>query len=156
MILLDTDILTLWFAGHPRVSERVKAAEEVPVTSVVSRIEILRGRFDALLKADDADRLLQAQERLVAAERDLGTFEVVPFVVTAVAEFDHLREHKKLKKIGRADLLIACIALAHQATLVTRNLKHFEQVPGLRLETGRTDCVSFPPFLLTPAAPTLS
>ena len=38
------------------------------------------------------------------------------------------------KKIGRADLLIACIALAHGETLVTRNVRHFKQVPGLTIE----------------------
>jgi tRNA(fMet)-specific endonuclease VapC len=39
-----------------------------------------------------------------------------------------------LKKLGRADLLIASIALAHGATLVTRNLRHFHQIPGLYTE----------------------
>ncbi len=52
----------------------------------------------------------------------------------AAAEFDRLRENRKLRKIGRADLLIACVALANRATLVTRNLKHFRQVPGLQVE----------------------
>jgi tRNA(fMet)-specific endonuclease VapC len=36
-----------------------------------------------------------------------------------------------LNKVGRADLLIASIALANRATLVTRNRRHFEKVPGL-------------------------
>jgi len=39
-----------------------------------------------------------------------------------------------LKKVGRADLLIAAIALAHRATLVTRNVRDFQQIPGLILE----------------------
>jgi tRNA(fMet)-specific endonuclease VapC len=47
---------------------------------------------------------------------------------------DKLRQHKELKKIGRGDLLIASIALAHQATLVTRNVQDFRQIPGLRVE----------------------
>ena len=134
MILLDTDMLTLYFAAHPRVTQRLAAAEEVPVTSLVSRIEIMQGRFDSVVKAADADQLLLAQERLAAAESALDKFEIVPFSADAAAVFDRLRQNKKLKKIGRKDLLIACIALAHRATLVTRNLQHFQQVPGLQLE----------------------
>jgi tRNA(fMet)-specific endonuclease VapC len=53
---------------------------------------------------------------------------------TAADQFDRLRQIKKLKKIGRRDLLIGAIALAHGATLVTRNLRHFSQIPGLRVE----------------------
>lgn len=49
MIILDTDTLTLYFAGHLSVTEKVRAAVEVPVTSLVSRIEVLQGRFDSVL-----------------------------------------------------------------------------------------------------------
>jgi tRNA(fMet)-specific endonuclease VapC len=52
----------------------------------------------------------------------------------AAAEFGRLRQYKKLKKSGRADLLIAAITLANQATLVTPNVKDFRQVPGLPIE----------------------
>ncbi len=38
------------------------------------------------------------------------------------------------RKIGRAELLIASIALFRHATLVTRNLQHFQLIPGLRVE----------------------
>ena len=48
--------------------------------------------------------------------------------------FGRFHAEKKYRKIGRADLLIACIALAHNATLVTRNTKDFAVVPGLKLE----------------------
>lgn len=134
MILLDSDTLTLYFAGHARVTERVRASEEVPATSVVSRIEVLQGRFDSLLKAADGEQLLRAQKRLLNAEQVLNKFVVFPFDAMSAVEFDRLRQIKKLKKIGRPDLLIGCIALAHRATLITRNLRHFRQVPGLRLE----------------------
>jgi tRNA(fMet)-specific endonuclease VapC len=36
--------------------------------------------------------------------------------------------------IGVADELLAGQAMALNATLVTNNIKHFEQIPGLRLE----------------------
>jgi tRNA(fMet)-specific endonuclease VapC len=52
----------------------------------------------------------------------------------AVEQFDRLRKMSKMRKIGRADLLIASIALTHRATLVTRNVRHFRQFPGLKVE----------------------
>jgi len=134
MILLDTDTLTLYFAGHPRVMQRVRSAEEVPVTSIISRIEILQGRYDSVVKAAGGNQLLVAQERLAAAERSLARFTILSFTAAAAAAFDGLRQNKKIKRIGRRDVLIASIALAHQATLVTRNLRHFRQVPRLQVE----------------------
>ena len=41
--------------------------------------------------------------------------------------------NSSMRKAGRADLLIASIALAHQATVVTRNLKDFQRFPNLKL-----------------------
>ena len=38
------------------------------------------------------------------------------------------------RTIGTTDELIAGHALSMRATLVTNNLKHFQQVPGLKLE----------------------
>ncbi len=66
--------------------------------------------------------------------RDLANIAIVRFNSAAAAEFDLLRRNKKLKKIGRGDLLIASIALAHRSTLATRNVRDFRQVPGLRVE----------------------
>ncbi len=65
---------------------------------------------------------------------DLITIRLLPFDVAAAADFDRLRQNRKLKKIGRGDLLIAAIALANRALLVSRNLRDFRQVPGLRVE----------------------
>jgi tRNA(fMet)-specific endonuclease VapC len=63
----------------------------------------------------------------------LDEAEIVPLDARSTMAFERLQLIKGLKKIGRGDLLIASIALAHGATLVTRNLKHFRQVPQLRL-----------------------
>lgn len=133
MNLLDTDTLTLLMSGQARVKERVEKAEHVAI-AIVTRIEILQGRFASLLKAADGGQLLQAQHWLDENERYPSGLDVVPFDSAAAAEFDKLRSNKKLKKIGRPDLLIASIALARGATLVTRNRRHFQQVPGLKVE----------------------
>ena len=36
-------------------------------------------------------------------------------------------------RLGSMDLKIACIALVHDATLLTRNTSDFAQIPGLRV-----------------------
>jgi tRNA(fMet)-specific endonuclease VapC len=86
------------------------------------------------LKAADGVQLLRALEWLTRSEDLLQQIRIVSIDAAAAAEFDKLLRNKKLKKIGRADLLIAAIALAHQATVVTRNLRHFQLVPGLQVE----------------------
>jgi tRNA(fMet)-specific endonuclease VapC len=44
--------------------------------------------------------------------------------------------HSKLKTnpIEEADLLIAAISASKGELLITRNVKHFERVPGLKVE----------------------
>ena len=134
MHLLDTDTLTYLYAGHPRVERNLRELddEEVAIT-VITRIEMLRGRFDFMLKAATGADLLRAQQLLARTEDLLDQMPVVSITEASAAEFDRLRNVKGLRKIGRADLLVASIALAHRATLVTRNLRHFDQVPRLRV-----------------------
>jgi tRNA(fMet)-specific endonuclease VapC len=135
VIVLDTDILTFFFRNHSRVVERMQETQDEVAITIISYIETLQGRFDTLLKAADGHELRLGQSRLDAAERDLERIpKILRFDETSLAEFDRLRLNKKLKKIGRADLLIAAITLANKANLVTRNTKHFNQIPGLRIE----------------------
>jgi tRNA(fMet)-specific endonuclease VapC len=136
MYVLDTDILSLLFAGHPPVLRRQTTVppSEIAIT-IVTRIEVLQGRFDFLLRAASGDELLRAQGWLDRTVRSLAQVEtVIPIDLATAAQFDSLRKNKKLKKIGRRDLLIAAISLAERATLVTRNLKDFRHVPGLQVE----------------------
>jgi len=132
MHLLDTDILTYLHAGHPRVVERLHNLADSDVgTTIITKIEVLRGRFDFVLKAATGPELVRAQRLLARTEELLAQISIVTLDKASADQFDRLRAIKKLKKIGRADLLIASIALAHRATLVTRNVRHFEKVPGL-------------------------
>jgi tRNA(fMet)-specific endonuclease VapC len=134
MHLLDTDTLTHLYAGHPRVIERLRELTDPDVgTTIITKIELLRGRFDFVLKAATGPELLKAQQWLARTEELLAQIIIVPLDEAAAAQFDRLQKAKRLPKIGRADLLIASIALAQRATLVTRNVRHFQQVPGLNV-----------------------
>src|SRR5262249_16055874 len=112
MFVLDTDTLTHLLLGHKRVTEkRAEATAEVALT-VVTRIEVFLGRFASVLRAEDCEKLFLAQQTLADTERDLDKFIVLTVNVAVAAEFDRLRQNKKLKSIGRTDLLIAAITLA--------------------------------------------
>lgn len=134
MHLLDTDTLTHLHAGHPQVVANLHALDDVEVgTTIVTKIEILRARYDFVLKASDGNQLLRAQHWLTQSEQLLAGLLIVSFDAAAASQFDKLVQTRKLRKIGRADLLIASIALANRATLVTRNTRHFQQVPNLNI-----------------------
>jgi tRNA(fMet)-specific endonuclease VapC len=135
MHLLDTDTLAHLYRGHPKVVKHLEDLSSTEVrTTVVSRIEILRGRFEFLLKASTSADLLRAQQQLTLTDDFLAQLIIMPFDGSAAAHFSRLRVIPSLRKIGRADMLIASIALAQRATLVTRNTRHFQQFPGLRVE----------------------
>jgi tRNA(fMet)-specific endonuclease VapC len=135
MYLLDTDTISHLHLGHPKVTERLgKLADPDVGITVITKIEMLRGRFDYVLKAATGDDLLRAERLLKRTEELLEPIPIIPFDETAAERFDQLRVVSTYRKIGRADLLIASIALAHRATLVTRNVKHFRQFPGLHVE----------------------
>jgi tRNA(fMet)-specific endonuclease VapC len=134
MFVLDTDTLSLLLRGHARVIDRVAHATEEVAITLITRIELLQGRFASVLKAESGERLIQAQRRLAESEKDLDRFTILVFDSLAAAEFDRLRQKGKLKRIGRCDLLIAVLTLANRATLVTRNRRDFGQVPGLKVE----------------------
>lgn len=135
MRLLDTDTLSHLWAGHELVVQRLDECEdtEIGITSI-TRCEVLRARCENLLKAAGTDDLLRAQERFDRSDQRLSELMVAPFDADAAVELQRLEAVRKLKKIGQADLLIAAIVLSNNATLVTRNLKHFRQVPNLQIE----------------------
>ena len=81
------------------------------------------------------------KRRNEALERDIEwlfarDIEVVPFDDVAARVYADIRV--ELEAAGRRledpDLRIAAICLAHDLTLVTGNVRHFERVPGLRVE----------------------
>src|SRR4051794_4444198 len=101
MVLLDTDTLTYFFESHARVTARMQACTDPNVgTTIINRVEVLRGRFEFLLKAEGVDEFLRAQALLRRTEALLNPMLIVPLDSDALQEFERLRRLKGLKKIG--------------------------------------------------------
>lgn len=107
--------------------------DKIAIT-IITKGEILRGRIGYLLKAFSGVDLLKAQELFSRSEILLDQLPIISIDKNVAGEFERLQSVSKFRKIGRADLLIANITLSKGATLVTRNLRHFRQIPNLLLE----------------------
>lgn len=70
-------------------------------------------------------------------EQFLLPFEVVSFDARCAYEYAEIRAQleEEGRLIGPNDLLIAATARAHKGTLVTNNVKEFQRVEGLELES---------------------
>lgn len=135
MYILDTDTLTHLHKGNAKVKECLsKLQDDEFAITIVTKCEIIRGRIDFLLKANDSNSLERAQKYLLDHERMLEQIPTVGFQSKALERFDELRANSKFRKIGRSDLLIAAICLTENATLVTRNVRHFALFPNLQIE----------------------
>jgi tRNA(fMet)-specific endonuclease VapC len=112
----------------------MQSAETEVATTVINWMEVMQGRLQAIFTAADADQLERASQRLEESVSQLSTLPIVPINRAVPKQFAALLANKKLKRIGRGDLLIASIALAEKARLITRNVRDFSLVPGLMCE----------------------
>ena len=80
----------------------------------------------------DAARLVVAYRELEIALHFTHGFRLVPFDPPAAEKFAALKRQRI--RIGTQDLKIAAMALANDATLLSRNLKDFSKVPGLKVQ----------------------
>jgi len=136
MYILDTNIVSDLFKGHERILTRIanRSPERPVATTVISWFEIISGRFASVRTAANGEELLVAAERLESDKHRFAQLTLLPITGLVADQFEKMLLNKKLKKIGRPDLLIACIALSFGATLVTRNTKDFIAIPALQLE----------------------
>lgn len=130
MFCLDTDVASAILrpgAGPPNLARRLGVLlPESQFTTSITLGELLYGARKRRSEALEKDI-----ERLFA-----GDIQVVPFDDLAAGVYADIRV--ELEAAGRRledpDLRIAAICLAHDLTLVTGNVRHFERVPELRVE----------------------
>ncbi len=127
MYVLDTNTLIYYFKGMGDVAQHLfsHSPQELAVPAiVVFELEV------GIAKSNSP------QKRMGQLHEILSVVHVLPFrekEAKAAAEIRVLLE-KKGMPIGAYDLLIAGTAMAHQATLVTRNISEFGRVEQLCIE----------------------
>lgn len=131
--LLDTDHISLFQAGHPRVIRQVvlHSTHRLAI-SVITVYELLNGWQIALNQARDDSRRETLYQRMALAAESFGAWKILPYPLSAMARHaDLLRQRLN---VGSNDLKIAAIAFDSGAIVVTRNRRDFSRVPGLLTE----------------------
>jgi tRNA(fMet)-specific endonuclease VapC len=80
---------------------------------------------------------IRAYGRLIETVRFFATVPILPFNESCEIQFQKLRAHKL--RTGSQDLRIAATAMVWNLTVVTRNRRDFEQIPGLAIEDWSID-----------------
>jgi tRNA(fMet)-specific endonuclease VapC len=136
MTAFDTDVLTLIFEGHAAYAQK---ASQTPAAErrmpIVVADQILRGRLNAIRQAEAGKAKAGLDVAYYYLEKTLADFrriQVISFTQQAEVLVQSWRKQKI--KVGVSDLRIAAICVAHSATLISRNRRDFDQVPGLMVE----------------------
>jgi tRNA(fMet)-specific endonuclease VapC len=135
--VLDTDILPLFQYGHPTVCQHCALHSPVELSiSVISVEEQFLGWYTRLRRAKARDELARSYQGLTQFAGFISRVQILTFTEPAIMRYEQMLALKL--NIGKKDLRIAAVALENGATLVTRNLQDFRQIPGLVLEDWTT------------------
>jgi tRNA(fMet)-specific endonuclease VapC len=100
--------------------------------SIVSFHEQLLGANAYINRATTAADVTRGYGLLEVLLMTYSTAQIHQFDQPAIVQFDALRTRRV--RIATMDLRIASIALVRKWTVLTRNLRDFQKVPGLRCE----------------------
>lgn len=137
MILLDSDHLSVMLdtrdARRAYLMSRLAEAPEDCAIPIIVVEEHLRSWLAQIRRTTDVHRQVVPYLRLAKLIAYLLNATIVELNEPAADHFKRLRAARV--RIGSQDLKIACIALTNDARLLSANLRDFEQVPGLRVES---------------------
>jgi tRNA(fMet)-specific endonuclease VapC len=122
---LDTNIIIDIFRGDQALQAKISALDpRQTCITPIALAELFKGAHLAQKK----------NEALALVEIFSRSVELLDFSEEACALFGeyYARLAKQGKLTQESDLMIGCIALAHDAVLVTRNAKDFTNISGLK------------------------
>jgi tRNA(fMet)-specific endonuclease VapC len=135
VLILDTDHFSALTRGTDLGKQLLNrlAGVEVPfATTIITIEEGFRGWSAEIARARKPAARIRAYSSLSEFVQTISNWRVLPWTIEAENEFTSLQALKL--GIGTMDLRIAAIAMANDATLLSRNLRDFERVAGLKTE----------------------
>jgi len=130
MYLFDTDSLSNILKKNPSVLliEKLMALPgELQFTTSINISEIYFGAYRSV----NRKKILQAYEKKV-----FPNLNILPFDTDSGKIYGRIKAQLEKKGLPKSepDLRIAAIVIQHNMVLVTGNIKHFIDIPGLNVE----------------------
>ncbi|MDZ4658599.1 MAG: type II toxin-antitoxin system VapC family toxin [Bythopirellula sp.] len=140
MLILDTDHMSLLEWGGNESSllrERLADYDSQEVaTTIITYEEQIRGWMAYIARAKSLGQQIEGYRRLRNQLENYRQIPILDFDNHAGDLYQQLRRSRI--RVGSMDLKIAAVAMAHDATLLTRNERDFAQVSGLKIEDWTT------------------
>ena len=125
MIFIDTDVAIALRDAHPATLRLIDELRDLPVISMITRIELENG-----VNADPS----QAPLRRRLLVRFLQTIATQMFTDADILTYGKIVYNLGYDRRTTLDRLIAAQAITRDATLITRNGKDFRRIDRLKLE----------------------
>ncbi len=137
MYILDTDLFSLTDRSASLDSHHLRfRLSSIPkadlATTIITFEEQTRGWLAWIAKAKTLEQEVVRYLDLRKMIESYRNVKILDFDEIAASHFAMLR--KEHRRIGTMDLKIAAIAIANNATLLSRNLKDFGKIPTLQVE----------------------
>ena len=131
MIILDTNVLSALMQRRPDTTVINWLDKQPPEAIWISSITLFESRYGLNLLAEGDRRSVLIARFDEILQTDLAN-RILVFDVRAATKAAELAAVRKTlgRPIDMRDTFIAGIAMAHGATLATRNTRHFEDVPS--------------------------
>lgn len=125
MIFIDTDVAIALRDADAATLRLIDELPELPVISMITRIELENG-----VNADP--NVAPLRRRLL--DRFLATIAVEMYTQADILAYGAIIHDIGYDRRTTLDRLIAAQAIARDATLITRNGRDFRRIEGLKLE----------------------
>lgn len=128
--LLDTNICIYLMKGDKDVSESIdKVERNLVFISFITLSELYYGAYKSVRQQENLNAVALLASNIQVIESNTEIAEVFGKIKAGLI--------KRGRIIDDADIFIAAAAMTNELSLVTNNIKHFENIPGIRLENWK-------------------
>lgn len=129
MAILDTDILIPYLRNDSKIKTKITELLEKGTILETTSINVAELYLGAYLSN-------KVKDNLYAVDQLISKLKILYFEGIHGKIYGKMRAElqKKGDLINELDIFIASIALDYDSKLITRNIKHFEKINGLKVE----------------------